>query len=126
MKIIRKYRFNGEYYGGGKFKVYCFQKKDGTVKKYYREAVVYILTATVQKHEIMIGRSDEVIDVYECYTTESKRFLEPKRSAIQSKIIEICAEFDCYVKPWYSVYQEISFELHGNNVESMLKELRKY
>ena len=40
--------------------MYCFQKKDGTVKKYYKEAIDYILTATVQKHEIMVGRSDEV------------------------------------------------------------------
>lgn len=106
--------------------MYCFQKKDGTVKKYYKEAIDYILTATVQKHEIMIGRSDEVINVYECYTTESKRFLEPKRSTIQSKIIEICAEFDCYTKTWYSGYQEISLELHGDNVEFMLNKLRKY
>ena len=106
--------------------MYCFQKKDGTVKKYYKEAIDYILTATVQKHEIMIGRSDKVINVYECYTTENKRFLEPKRSTSQSKIIEICAEFDCYTKTWYGGYQEISLELHGDNVEFMLNKLRKY
>ena len=126
MKIVRKYRLNGEYYGGGKFKVYCFQKKDGTVKKYYKEAIDYILTATVQKHEIMVGRSDEVGKIYECYTTKRKRFLEPKRNTIQSKIIDICAEFGCYTNPWYSGYQEISLELHGDNVEFMLNELRKY
>ena len=56
--------------------MYCFQKKDGTVKKYYKEAIDYILTATVQKHEIMVGRSDEVGKIYECYTTKRKRFLE--------------------------------------------------
>lgn len=106
--------------------MYCFQKKDGTVKKYYREVIDYILTATVQKHEVMIGRSNEVRNIYECYTTERKRFLEPKRGVIQSKIIEICSEFGCYIKPWYSGYQEISIELYGDNVESMLDELRKY
>lgn len=106
--------------------MYCFQKKDGTVKKYYKEAIDYILTATVQKHEIMVGRSDEVGKIYECYTTKRNRFLEPKRNTIQSKIIDICAEFDCYTNPWYSGYQEISLELHGDNVEFMLNELRKY
>lgn len=106
--------------------MYCFQKKDGTVKKYYKEAIDYILTATVQKHEIMVGKSDEVGKIYECYTTKRKRFLEPKRNTIQSKIIDICAEFDCYTNPWYSGYQEISIELHGDNVEFMLNELRKY
>lgn len=54
--------------------MYCFQKKDGTVKKYYKEAIDYILTATVQKHEIMVGRSDEVGKIYECYTTKRKDF----------------------------------------------------
>ena len=97
--------------------MYCFQKKDGTVKKYYKESIDYILTATVQKHEIMVGRSDEVGKIYECYTTKRKRFLEPKRNTIQSKIIDICAEFGCYTNPWYSGYQEISLELHGDNVE---------
>ena len=96
--------------------MYCFQKKDGTVKKYYKEAIDYILTATVQKHEIMVGRSDEVGKIYECYTTKRKRFLEPKRNT----------EFGCYTNPWYSGYQEISLELHGDNVEFMLNELRKY
>ena len=80
--------------------MYCFQKKDGTVKKYYKEAIDYILTATVQKHEITVGRSDEVWKIY--------------------------AEFGCYTNPWYSGYQEISLELHGDNVEFMLNELRKY
>lgn len=78
------------------------------------------------KHEIMVGRSDEVGKIYECYTTKRKRFLEPKRNIIQSKIIDICAEFGCYTNPWYSGYQEISLELHGDNVEFMLNELRKY
>lgn len=57
---------------------------------------------------------------------KGKDFLEPKRNTIQSKIIDICAEFDCYTNPWYSGYQEISIELHGDNVEIMLNELRKY
>lgn len=104
--------------------MYCFQKKDGTVKKYYREAIDYILTAKVQKHELMIGSYDEVYKTYECYTTELKRFLEPKRTAIQSKLIDICAEFNCYINPWHSTYQEISIELHGDNVEFMLNELK--
>ena len=68
----------------------------------------------------------EVGKIYECYTTNRKRFLEPKRNTIQSKIIDICAEFGCYTNPWYSGYQEISLELHGDNVEFMLNELRKY
>lgn len=106
--------------------MYCFQKKDGTVKKYYKEAIDYILTAKVQRHEITVGRSDKVGKIYECYTTERKRFLEPKRNAIQSKVIDICAEFGCYINSWYSGYQEISLELHGDNVESMLNELKKY
>ena len=82
--------------------MYCFQKKDGTVKKYYREAINYILTATVQKHMFTKYRSDEVTKTIYCYTTISQKFNLKNGERMRCKILEITSQFKCKVQFWYS------------------------
>lgn len=105
--------------------MYCFLKADGTIKKHYKEACLYILTAENQKHEIYKGRSDTIINSYECYTTKHTTFLQPKRDNIICKVQEICSDFNCDSKVWYS-WKDISIELYGTQVPEMLNEISKY
>ena len=107
--------------------MYCFQKKDGNVKKYYREAINYILTATVQKHMLTKYRSDEVTKTIYCYTTISQKFNSKNGEGMRCKILEITSQFKCEAQFWYSG-SDMSTWLLGEqrDVESMLNELRKY
>lgn len=75
--------------------MYCFQKKDGTVRKYYREAINYILTATVQEHILTKGRSDEAIKTIYCYTTISQGFNSKNGERMRCKILKITSQFKC-------------------------------
>lgn len=106
--------------------MYCFQKKDGTVKKYYRETINYILTATIQKH-IVTKYRDEVIKTIHCYTTISKKFNSKNGERMRCKILEITSQFKCNAQFWYSG-SDMSTWLLGEqkDIESMLNELRKY
>ena len=106
--------------------MYCFLKKDGTIKKNYKEACQYIETAEVKEHEISRGRSDEIVKKYNCYTTKEQKFSKPIRDKILLKIVNICSDFNCEIKVWYSGLNYISIELHGERVEFMLNEIKKY
>ena len=79
----------------------------------------------MQHHEIMRCRYDTVVNEYWCYSTESKRFLEPKRTKTLEKIEKICGDFNCTCHTWYSDI-DMRVELHGDNVEKMLEEIKKY
>ena len=103
----------------------CFLKKDGSVRKNYYEAVKYLLTAEMEHREIMCGPKDEITNEYDCYTTKLHKYYEPKRSRIKEKVNNICSEFSCMTKTWYSL-PDIRIELHGNNVKMMLDTLKKY
>lgn len=107
--------------------MYCFQKKDGTVKKYYRETINYILTATVKKHIFTKYRSDEVTKTIYCYTTISQKFNSKNGESMRYKILEIISQFKCKAQFWYSG-SDMSTWLLGEqeDIESMLNELRKY
>lgn len=107
--------------------MYCFQKKDGTVKKYYRETINYILTATVKKHILTKYRSDEVTKTMYCYTTISQKSNSKNGESMRSKILEIISQFKCKAQFWYSG-SDMSTWLLGEqkDIESMLNELRKY
>lgn len=101
-------------------KNYTFCKQDGTLKHYYIPICEYIIEAKMQKHEIMIGRYEDIVDVYECYTTPRREFFAKDRRSYESKIKEICSNFDVTTKYWYS-YRDLSTELHGENVLEMIK-----
>ena len=105
--------------------MYCFLTKKGELRKAYKEVLVYLNTATMEHHEIVRGRYDMIFNEYNCYSTDSKSFIEPKRTGTLKKIEKICKDFNCTCHAWYSgIY--MSTELHGDNVEKMLEEIRKY
>lgn len=103
--------------------MYCFLKKDGSIKKNYLEVVDYLLTAKMRHQEIMYGRHDDIVEEYDCYETDHRNYHQPKRSQIETKVRDICSNFSCTIRPWYSL-TTISIELHGDNVESMLDKLK--
>lgn len=105
--------------------MYCFLTKKGELRKSYYEVFEYLNTATIQHHEIMVGRYDTVVDEYDCYSTKLKKFREPKRASTLNKIQKICNDFNCTCHIWYSGI-DMRTDLHGDNVEKMLKEIRKY
>lgn len=105
--------------------MYCFQKKDGTIKKCYRETLEYIATSKKQHSKITYGKTKEVADEYDCYSTIPKKFKEPNKVSVIEKIDEICMEFGCGYKIWYCYY-DVRIEFNGDNVELMLDEIKKY
>ena len=105
--------------------MYCFLTKKGELRKSYKDVLEYLNTATMKHHEIMVGRYDTVVDEYDCYSTELKKFCEPKRTGTLKKIEKICTDFNCTCHAWYSGI-DMRTDLHGDNVEKMLEEIRKY
>lgn len=105
--------------------MYCFQKKDGTIKKGYKETLKYIATSRIQHSKITRANTEEVVDEYDCYGTIPKKFIELNKESVIKKIDEICMEFSCQYKIWYS-YDDIRIEFNGDNVEFMLNEIKKY
>lgn len=105
--------------------MYCFQKKNGTIKKRYKETLKYITTSRIRHSKITCGNTEEVVDEYDCYGTIPKKLIEPHRTSIIEKIDEICMEFSCQYKIWYSC-DDIQIEFNGDNVEFMLNEIKKY
>lgn len=101
---------------------YTFCKKDGTIKKCYIDICEQITKAVVECHEIRMGRSDDIIDVYDCYTIPRQSLSSRKRALFESKVCDVCKCFNVAIKPWYS-YWDITIELHGENVERMIEEL---
>lgn len=102
---------------------FTFCKKDGQIKQYYIPICVYITQAERKEHKVMVGRSDEIVEEYTCFTTRHITLNAKGRETYISKIREICSCFDVTIKVWYSM-NEISVELHGDNVLSMLSSLK--
>lgn len=105
--------------------MYCFQKKNGTIKKRYKETLKYIATSRIRHSKITCGNTEEVVDEYDCYSTIPKKFIEPNKTSVIEKIDQICMEFSCQYKIWYSC-DDIRIEFNGDNVEFMLNEIKKY
>ncbi|MBC5667394.1 hypothetical protein H8S00_05255 [Eubacterium sp. BX4] len=105
--------------------MYCFQKKDGTIKKRYKETLKYITTSRIRHSKITCGNTEEVVDEYDCYATIPKKFTESSKTSVIKKINEICMEFSCQYKIWYS-HDDIQIEFNGDNVEFMLNKIKKY
>ena len=102
---------------------YTFCKKDGTIKKHYIDVCQYIIKAQMQNHEVIVGRYDKVINSYSCYTTSRKELCAKDKRSYKNKIKEICSNFNIKTKEWYSC-NSLLVELHGNNVEQMINELK--
>lgn len=100
---------------------YTFCKKDGTLKQNYIRVCEYLVKGKVEKHDISIGRSDEVIEAYNCYTTPRIKLYAKDKCSYVAKIKDICSNFDITTKEWYS-YMDLTVELH-EKVEEMIKEL---
>lgn len=45
--------------------MYCFQKKDGTIKKGYKETLKYIVTSRIRHSKITRANTEEVVDEYD-------------------------------------------------------------
>lgn len=103
-------------------KKYTFCNRDGSLKKSYIPICEYILEAKTQKHEIYIGRSETIMNSYECFTTPSRKFYAKEKEIYKEKIKEVCSNFDITTNEWYS-YMSMCVELHGDNVRSMFDEL---
>lgn len=105
----------------------CFLKKDGTVRKNYQKAIDYILSAKIEHHVITVGKYDDTIDEYDCYTTKNKTFYSRDKEDMRKKVKEICLEYGVTTKEWYGL-MDMSINFHGDNddVNHMLNELRKY
>lgn len=104
-------------------KRYSFCKKNGQIKQFYFPICEYITYADIDNHVVTVGRHDDVVDKYECYTTPRIELSTSDRRNYVIKIKEICSNFGVTTKEWYSC-RDLSVELHGENVEEMIKELR--
>lgn len=106
--------------------MYCFLTKNGQLRKNYIKAFNYILTATMHHSQIIQGKHEEIVDEYDCYTTKIEDFALRDKDAMESKVKNICDEFKIKTHPWYSGNLGLRIEFHGDNVEFMLNELKKY
>ena len=75
------------------------------------------------EHEIMIGRSDIVVEKYTCFTTPRIVLNTKDRRSYVTKIREVCSCFDVTTREWYSG-NELSVELHGEGLLTMFLELK--
>lgn len=105
-------------------KKYSFCKKNGQIKKFYIPICKYIISANISDHIITVGRYDDVVDRYSCYTTPRIELSACNKQNYISKIQEICSNFEIITKEWYS-HNDLTVELHGENVKGMLDELRE-
>lgn len=105
-------------------KKYSFCKKNGQIKQFYIPICKYITSAKISDHVITVGRHDDVIDRYNCYTTPRLELSASNRRNYVIKIQEICSNFGVTTKEWHS-YRDLSVELHGENVKEMINKLRK-
>lgn len=103
---------------------YSFCKKDGKIKQFYIPICEYIISAKICEHIVTIGRHDDVVDKYECYTTPRIELSASNRRNYVVKIQEICSNFSITTKEWYS-YRDLSVEFHGENVKEMIGKLRE-
>lgn len=104
-------------------KKYSFCKKNGQIKQFYIPICEYITSAKITDHVVTVGRHDDVVDRYNCYTTSRIELSASDRRNYVSKIREICTNFGITTNEWYS-YRDLSVELHGENVKEMIDELR--
>ena len=68
--------------------MYCFQKKDGTIKKGYKETLKYIVTSRIRHSKITRANTEEVVDEYDCYGTIPKKFIEPNKESVIKKLMK--------------------------------------
>lgn len=101
---------------------YPFCKRDNSIKKRYIFACEQIAKAVVERHEIMRGRSENIVDMYDCYTIPRQSLPSKKRDSFESRVCDICKCFDVTTKSWYSGW-DITIELHGENVPQMIGEI---
>ena len=100
-----------------------FCKTDGQIKQYYVPICEYIVKAERKEHELMIGRSEDIVEKYTCFTTPRIVLNAKDRRLYIAKIQEICSCFDVTTREWYSG-NELSVELHGESLLTMLLELK--
>lgn len=104
-------------------KKYSFCKKNGQIKQFYIPICEYITSAKISDHVITVGRHDDVVDKYDCYTTPRIELSASDRRNYVTKIQEICLNFGITTKEWYSC-RDLSVELHGENVKEIIEKLR--
>lgn len=103
-------------------KKYTFCKKNGEIKKRYIFACKCIVDAKIEKHEIVVGRHDDKIDEYECYSIRCKHIRNIReKGVLLVKIKEICENFDVEIKDW--LYPDFSIDFHGDNVANMISSI---
>jgi len=105
-------------------KKYSFCKKNGQIKQFYIPICEYITSVKIDNHVVTVGRHDDVVDEYKCYTTPRIELSTSNRRNYVAKIQEICSNFGITTKEWYS-YSDLSVELHGENVREMVDKLRE-
>lgn len=103
---------------------YSFCKKDGNIKERYKFACQQIVLSKMGRKEIMQGRYDKIVEVYECYTTPRIELYSPKKYNYISRVQEICKNFNIKTREWYS-HNDISIDFLGDNVPEMISEIRK-
>lgn len=104
-------------------KKYSFCKKNGQIKQFYIPICEYITSAKISDHVITIGRYEDIVDRYNCYTTPRLKLSASNRRNYVIKTQEVCSNFGVNTKEWYSC-NDLSVELHGENVKEMIEELR--
>ena len=103
-------------------KKYSFCKKNGQIKQFYIPICKYIVSAKIDNHVVTVGRHDDVIDRYKCYTTPRITLSAPNIRNYVTKIKEVCSNYDITTREWYSCC-DLSVELYGENVKEMIEEL---
>ncbi len=97
-----------------------FNKKDGTMRENYKDACELILNSKPHRTEIMRGRSEEVVETYNCYRINFPYSLSNKRKRYyEEKIKILCNEFGCETRTWYSLGIN-SMDILSDNIDVLI------
>lgn len=102
-----------------------FNKKDGSVRKNYKEACELILNAKLHMAEITQNRGKKFVKKYECYQIIFPYNLSNKKKRdCEEKIKLMCNEFGYKTCTWYSSGIH-SMHILSDNIDEMIHSIEK-
>lgn len=102
-----------------------FNKKDGTIRKNYKESCMLILNSKKYKRKITKYKGDEIIEIYDCFTIKFPySFSNKKKRNCEEKIKSICDEFNYITRTWYSGGIS-SIDILSDNIDNLIISIKK-